>query len=110
MDDFWDIPLSKQRRMKKEHRLTSTFGILESHASDLLIRIAHNGHVTKHAGLHRTVHCKDTREIQCTGDVPNETEVTRHSRSCQGMRVGSFPSQGGDSFADPLHVQESSCE
>jgi hypothetical protein len=96
--------------MKKEPRLTSTSGILESDASDLLVRAAHNGHVAEHAGLHRTVHCENTREIQCTSDVPNETKIARHSRSRQGMRVGSFPSQGGDSSADPLHVQELSCE
>jgi len=96
--------------MKKKPRLTSISGILESDASDLLVRAAHNGYVAEHTRLHRAVHCEDTREIQCTSDVPNETKVARHSRSGQRMRMGSFPSQGSDSSADPLYVQEPSCE
>lgn len=78
--------------------------MLESDTSDLFVRIAYNGGVAKYARLHFTLHHKDTGEVQCASDVSHETEATRHSSGRQGMRMGGFPSQGGDSSVNPLYV------
>lgn len=84
------IPTS--RRNVRETSAHVFLSFLEFDAFDLFLRAAYNGRFAKHAGLHLAVRSEDTGEVQCTGDVSYKTEVARHSGSCQGMRVGGFPS------------------
>lgn len=80
-------------KTKRSRNVGSRFlSFLEFDAFDLFLRAAYNGCFAKHAGLHLAVRGEDTGEVQCTGDVSYKTEVARHSGSCQGMRVGGFPS------------------
>lgn len=95
-----------QNETFEKHRLTS-LSFLESDASDLFLRAAYNG---RFARLHLTVRGEDTREVQCSSDVSHKTEAACHPGGCQGMRMGGFPSQRGDTSANPLYVQEFSCE
>lgn len=84
--------------------------VSEPDASDLLVRAAHNGRFTEHSRLHFAVRGEDTGEVQRASHVPHETEAARHPGGRQGLRMGGFPGQGGDGFADSLHVQKLSCE